>query len=273
VSTQGDHPVYPNPSVTHVVLEVRFPSTTTDPATAEAELRAGMRERFPLADRTVTQNVTVDLGGGGSTVESGTLLRFQSRDRTQTVVVAPDAVTIETTQYLGLAWYLDLIRAPVEVVASTLQPDAIVGMGHRFIDEVRVPDPAPVEWGRWIDSSLLAASALPQASGLDPADAWFGAVTYRTGADTTLTLRHGPMEGPGVKSENSMRRSPAPANGPFFLLDWDSRWAPEVAPEFTADAVLERCEALYAPVRSMFHHLLSDELVHHFETPLPNGAP
>lgn len=273
MSTQGDHPVYPNPSVTHVVLEVRFPSTTTDLTTAETALRTGVRERFPLADRTATQNVTFDLGGGVPTVESGALLRFQSRDRTQTVVVAPDAVTIETTEYLGFEWYRELVRGPIQVVASTLQPDAILGMGHRFIDEIRVPDPAPVDWRRWVDASLLAASDLPVDSGLDAPDAWLGAMTYRTGADTALTLRHGPMDGPGVTSENTTRRRAVPASGPFFLLDWDSRWTPQIAPEFTADTVLERCEALYAPVRAMFHHLTTTDLVRHFETPPPNGAP
>lgn len=273
MSTQSDHPVYPNPSVTHVVLEVRFPSTTTDLTTAETALRAGVRDRFPLADRAATQNVTFDLSGGPSTVESNALLRFQSRDRTRTVVVAPDAVTIETTEYLGFDWYRELVSGPIEVVASTLQPDAILGMGHRFIDEIRVPDPAPVDWGRWVDASLLAASQLPTASGLDAPDAWLGALTYRTGAETALTLRHGPMDGPGVTSENTTRRRVASENGPFFLLDWDSRWTPQVAPEFTTAAVLDRCEALYAPVRAMFHHLATTDLVHHFETPPPNGAP
>lgn len=75
-----------------------------------------------------------------------------------------------------------------------------------------------------------------------------------------MTLRFGPADGVAVPVEGATRRLGAERSGPFFLLDWDSTWTPEVPPEFTEAKVLEQCAELYAPVRSMFHHITSDRL-------------
>lgn len=273
MSTQGDHPVYPNPSVTHVVLEVRFPSTTTDLTTAESALRKGLGERFPLADWTAAQSVVIDLGAGASKVDTTALLQFQSRDRTQTVIVAPDAVTIETSEYLGLEWYLDMIRSPIEVVAQSMAPAAVLAMGHRFIDEIRIPAGGPDDWSHLLDPALFAASGIAADAGVDPPLGWQGTIAFNTSEESTLTLRHGPMNGAGVVPNGVTRRREQPPPGPYFLLDWDSRWTPRTAPEFDAEAIIARCADLYAPVRSMFHHLVSSELVQVFANSNHEGTP
>jgi len=242
-------------------MEVRFPPTATKHADAEAKLRAGLRADFPLVEKAAQQSLVVDLAGGSGHMETQLLLRYSSRDRTASVAVAPDAVIIETTRYLGFDWYLDLISGPIGVVADTLQPDGITGMGHRFIDEVRVPDATEaIDWSHWIDGSLLTPSQVPEDAGLSAPDAWQGVMNYRTSSESTLTLRYGPMDGVAVPASGSIRRDGPPPSGPFFLLDWDSRRAPEVAPELTVDEVLSQCETLYRPVRAMFHHLTTDHL-------------
>ncbi|MGI8755989.1 MAG: TIGR04255 family protein [Acidimicrobiales bacterium] len=270
MSNQGDHPVYPNPSATHVVLEVQFPSTATDPATAEAGLRAGLRDQFPLGERLAQSMVTIDLGNAASAVEQITMLRYQSRDRTRTVAVTPNAVTIETTEYLGFDWYCEFLRQPLDVLAEVLQPDGIVGMGHRFIDEIRVPGGAPADWSEWIDPLLLAPSRVPAAAGLDAPASWRGSVEYRTSDETTLTLRYGPSDGPVVLGTPASR-TPVP-QGPCFLLDWDSRLRPSTAPEFTAEGAIEQCVRLYKPVRAIYHHLTIDKLRSVFAAD-PEGTP
>jgi uncharacterized protein (TIGR04255 family) len=268
---QGNHPVFPNPSVKHVVLEVQFPSTMIDPAEADDGMRAGLRDQFPLSDQTTQQTLAVDFGGG-TQIQSVVLLRYQSRDRTRTVAVSPETVTIETTEYLGFDWYLDFLRKPLGVLADVLRPDGIVGMGHRFIDEVQVPNKgAPIDWAQWIDARLLAPSLVPIDAGLDAPIDWHGSMNYQTSTETTLTLRYGPMQSSATNSAGAGGRSaPAPADT-SFMLDWDSRWTPAVVPEFTAEAVLEHCTELYGPVRTMFHHLISDNLREVFFAPFPEG--
>lgn len=261
MSTQADHPVFPNPSIALVVLEVRFPPTTTKPDVAQAELRAGLRQHYPLAEQFALQNLTVDLASGGNQLESGLLLRYSSRDRTASVAISPDAVIIETSRYLGFAWYQELLREPIRVVADVLQPDGIVGMGHRFIDEVRVPSKAgPIDWARWINGELLAPSRIPEAAGAPAPSSWQGLIHYQVSPESALTLRYGPSAAAAVPANGSTRRErPAPP-GPMFLLDWDSRLTPAVVSELTVDHVLDQCASLYEPVRAMFHHLTTDDL-------------
>lgn len=261
MSTRGGYPVFANPPVKHVVLEVRFPSTTVEPAVADAGLRAGLHDQFPLGDRASQQTLAVDLGGGGTQMQMVELLRYQSRDRTRSVAVSPEAVTIETTEYLGFDWYLNFVRKPLAVVAEVLSPDGILSLGHRFIDEVRVSDESkPIDWSRWIDARLLAPSLVPVDAGLDAPAGWLGSMSYQTSPEMALTLRYGPMQGSGLLALGAVG-VPGPSNEePFFLLDWDSRWTPRTAPEFSAAAVIEHCKELYRPVRRMFHHLITDDL-------------
>lgn len=256
---QTDHVVYPNPSVAHVVLEVRFPPTLVDGAEAATGLRTGLREHFPLVEQ-VHPALAFGPSDAGSMPVMNSMFRHQSRDRSQTVAVLPEVVIIETSSYLGFDWYLEFIRGPLDVIASVLQPDAVLTIGHRFIDEVRVPDTSgPLDWSEWIDPCLVAPGQLPSAAGLSEPAEWQGSTVYRTDTDTSLTLRYGPQNSPTVIPTTSELQRPAPA-GPFFLLDWDSRWTPTTAPEFTADEVLRGCQQLYAPVRAMYHHLTSDRL-------------
>lgn len=270
MSNQGGHPVYPNPSATHVVLEVQFPSTATDPATAEAGLRAGLRDQFPLGEQLAQSMVTIDLGQAASAVEQIKMLRYQSRDRTRTVAVTPSAVTIETTEYLGFDWYCEFLHQPLSILAEVLEPDGILAMGHRFIDEIRVPGDNPANWSEWIDPLLLGPSRLPREAGIDAPASWRGSVEFRTSHETTLTLRYGPTDGP-VLLGTPANRTPVP-QGPCFLLDWDSRLHPNTAPEFTAEGVIEQCVRLYTPVRAIYHHLPTDKLRSVFAAD-PDGAP
>lgn len=256
---QPERVVYPNPSVAHVVLEVRFPPTLVDGGEAAAGLRTGLREDFPLVDQ-VHPAIALGAPEAGAMPVMNSMFRHQNRDRSQTVAVLPEVVIIETSTYLGFDWYLEFIRGPLDVIASVLQPDAVLTIGHRFIDEVRVPDTGdPQDWSEWIDPCLLAPGQLPSAAGLSEHVEWQGSTVYRTGPDTSLTLRYGPQNAPTVIPTTSEHQRPGPA-GPFFLLDWDSRWTPATAPEFTTDEVLRGCQELYAPVRAMYHRLTSDRL-------------
>ncbi len=260
MTTHHDQPVYPNPSVALVVLEVRFPPTTTTPEQAQERLRAELRAEFPLAEQFTEQRLTVT-SAGTAPAGARTVSRFGSRDRTSAVAVSTDVLVIETTRYLGFEWYLDFLRGPLAIAIDVLAPDGILALGHRFIDEVRVPDDAnPVDWSRWIDGALLAPSALPALAGVAAPEGWQGLINYQTTPESTLGLQYGPAVGTVIAESAAIRRDGATPSGPYFLLDWDSRWTPRAAPEATAETVLTQCRALYEPVRAMYHRLATDDL-------------
>ena len=88
------------------------------------------------------------------------------------------------------------------------QPNGVLRIGLRYIDEIRVPgiDSAPGDWRGYIDEHLLAATdpAFIPAS-LRPSE-WLGLVQYQTAPDSMLTLRYGPQSGYAVDSEGPTRR-------------------------------------------------------------------
>lgn len=271
--TTNHQPVYPNPPVTLVVLEVQFPPTATTPEQAQERLRAGLRADFPLAERLTEQTLTVT-SAGTAAGETRMLFRFSSRDRTSAVAVRANVLVIETTRYLGFDWYLDFLREPLATAIDVLAPDGILALGHRFIDEVRVPDDGnPVDWSQWIDGALLAPSALPASAGVPAPESWQGVVSYFTTPESTLALRYGPAVGTVIADGAATRRDGPTPSGPYFLLDWDSRWTPPVVPEATTETILNRCADLYEPVRAMFHHLTTDDLRRVFATPPTEETP
>jgi len=45
------------------------------------------------------------------------------------------------------------------------------------------------------------------------------------------------------------------------MLDFDSFWQPEEIPAFSADGLVQSCDDLRAPVRTLFTELINDRLV------------
>lgn len=250
------YPVYPNHPVALVVLAVEFPPAAATPKMLD-RLRSVLRSAFPLMHQ--EQRVVLQPGAAPSQ-QIQQVPRFLTRDRTMAVAVTAESVVIETTRYRGFDWYLDQVRKPIEAIEKVVRPDAVLSLGHRYIDEVRVPGSGEPDWAQWLDACLLAPAGLPVGAGLSAPERWQAMAHFQTGPESSLTLRYGPTAGSGVPADGTTRREfPAP-NGPFFLLDWDSRWQPVVAPEFKSSLILEQCEALYQPVRSMFRHVTNDGL-------------
>ncbi len=252
------HPVYPSPPVALVVLAAEFPPVSTTEEVL-GRLRERLRTDFPLIAHGQQQRVTVQ--GGEMQQEIRSVPRFTTRDRTMAVAVTHDGMVIETSRYLGFDWYLDLVRGPVSAIAEVLAPDAIVSLGHRYIDEVRVPDSgALVDWKRWIHPDLLVPARLPVDASVPAPNHWQSTVSYQTTSESSLTLRYGPMEGLAVPADGATRRLGPVTAGQYFLLDWDSRWQPEVAPEFSVEEILNSCRKLYDPVRRLFRYVTTEEL-------------
>lgn len=249
--------VYPNAPVRMVVLAVAFPEAPISEAQTD-DLHDALRPGFPLRERLHEQSLVVDLGGGtGAHQQVRAIPRFSTRDRQVTMAVTTTSVVIEARTYEGFDRYLDLVRAPLDAVARVVKPDGVTSIGHRFIDEVHLPsDTSDLE--PWFDPALLAMPTLLDG----PTEGWQAVVSYRLSSEAQMTLRYGPLDASLVPSpEGKVRTYSTPVVG----LDWDSHWQPQSIPEFDATAILDQLSVMYAPVRTLFHRVCTDQLRRTFE--------
>lgn len=253
--------VWPNAPLALVAVEVRFPAEGTGPFRAPV-LRA---IRDLVDDSWVLEGAkqqTLDLAVGPAGVQQTNysvenLTPIMARDRTHSVTVRPESLTVETTRYEGYEGFRSLVGSSFAAVEQVLQPQGATRLGLRYIDEIRVPSlEGDNPWDAWLDRSLLA----PRGKGLRT-KGWTGAVQYDVSDDRSLVLRYGPSDGPVVNPPGPLRRSSLAASGQIFFLDFDSFWQPLGIPAFSAPELLDICDLLREPVRSLFDQLVSSRLV------------
>ena len=261
-------PPFPNPPLVLTVLEIRYPELAEGLGeSARRQMGETVRDRLPLLESVVEEQVNVSVGGPAPappSVRRRTFPRFSARDRTTALLVKPDALVIETTAYAGWAEsFRPLVADVVHTMERISQPNGVLRIGLRYIDEIRVPriESAPGDWRGYIDEHLLAA-ANPEfiPASLRPSE-WLGLVQYQTAPDSMLTVRYGPQSGHAVDPAGPTRRRNAHPPGLFFLLDSDSYWHDKAeVPEFKADWICERCDLLHQPVSEFFRIAVTDKL-------------
>ena len=248
------------------MLEIRYPELSDEFGEREwRQMGDAVRDRLPLLEPVVEQQVNVVVGAPAPpSVQSRTLRRFSARDRATSLLVKPDALVIETTAYAGWAEsFYPLVADVVRAMERISQPNGVLRIGLRYIDEIRVPgiESAPGDWRGYIDEHLLAAADpdfIPASLRLSE---WLGLVQYQTAPDSMLTVRYGPQSGYAVDPAGPTRRRKPHPQGLFFLLDSDSYWHSEAeVPEFDAEWICDRCDLLHEPVSEFFRIVVTDRL-------------
>lgn len=262
------HEVYPNAPLALVAVEVRFPEAAADrplSLTLQRSFRDLLGDDWVIEAHKM-QQLGVALGPGGAgqqTFQEIVVPRFTVRDRTLSVAITGTSLTLETTAYRHYLDFREVLSTVLGAAAELLAPDGVARVGMRYIDEIRVPavsQERPSGWRAWIDPSLLPPR-LESMTGehYEPA-AWDGAVRYVIGSQRSLVLRYGARHGYAVQPRGSLSRPSPPPPGPFFVLDFDSFWEPIDIPEFDPHTLSETCDALRAPVRTLFDLLTTDRL-------------
>lgn len=258
---------YRNPPLALVACEIRFLEVEDLGDGARRTIRDHVRPRLPLSEKQIRDTVTFQFDPVAPTApaaEKVVLPRFMSRERTSALVISPTNMVIETSVYRGYEGFRDLIERSIRGIEEALEPDGVIRIGLRYIDEIRVPDveSLPGDWHGYIHEALLAtvADEFLTETGLTP-EAWQGLVRYSTGPASALQVRYGPGSGYAVPPDGPTRRANPPEPGAFFLLDSDSYWeANEGVPEFRGDYILELCDHLHAPTRAIFEAVSTDRL-------------
>ena len=250
--------VYPAAPVVLVALEVRHMAVDAMGAAAIARAKKILGSVTPLQEPQLISGFTLT-PAGPTPQPTETVQRFFSRDRSTSVTFRSGAVIVETTQYRRYEDLREVVKLALRAREAAGAVDGVSRVGLRYIDEIRVPaDDGPLGWSEWVDQSLLGPAPLAAAHGLD-ATQWQGVVVFKGAADSQLLLRYGPGEGYAVDPGGELRR-PAPAPGPFFLMDIDNFWVPEAVPSFGVAELLQRCDDLHKPVRALFESLITEKL-------------
>lgn len=181
--------------------------------------------------------------------------RITSRQRTSTITVRSSGFIVEVTDYKGFDSFRTVLQEASNAVSAVLQPEGIVSIGLRYVNEVSVPHTTS-DWDHWLHHSLMAP-ALP--SELTPND-WTGTVEYPLARDQVLVFRYGPSDGPVISTSGVLRRPRVP-EGPVFVLDFDSSWQPNHIPQFSTPMIIKVANRLHSPIRSLFNSLLQPPIL------------
>jgi uncharacterized protein (TIGR04255 family) len=176
------------------------------------------------------------------------------------VMVAPRAVVVETTNYIRFEEFSRTIADAVRAASDAASLPGIERVGLRYIDEIRVPSVTrPTDWDGYISPALLGPLEL---KGEFSPDQFEAIVIYETGPNQQANVRYGALEGQVVDTSGPLRLPAEAGGGPFFLLDIDSFWTapPEEVPVFSVERVLEICASLRGPVRALFEASITDKL-------------
>lgn len=102
------------------------------------ELQDQLRRTLPRCE--ARQDVQLQLGPAMA-VQSATSWEFQSKDRTRSVVVARDFITVQTTKYDVYENFEEFLTAPLQVLADVVEPSLVQRIGLRYVDLIRrTPD-------------------------------------------------------------------------------------------------------------------------------------
>jgi len=257
--------VYPNAPVVLVALEIRHPTAGSLSVAERGAIKRRLTRHVPIMRMGRMQQLTLLQAVGEPVSLTGSQThefpRYFSRDNTMAVSIRDDAVVVETTRYERWEQLRTVLADLIEVRQEIGGVDGVERIGLRYVDEIRVANEqaSGSGWASWVDPALLGPAQLGEELGLAVAESQ-GIMVFTQSADRTVVLRYGAREGYAVNPGGDLRRS-TPSPGPYFLLDIDSFWAPgEGTPEFDRKLLLETCDALHAPVRSLFERLITERL-------------
>ncbi len=251
--------VYPSAPVALVALEVRHPHAPLDSrGPAWAQVKKILSPVTQIAGE--SHATTLMLGPGMPNQQTETSPRFSSRDRSTAVTFRSTSVVVETTKYERYERLREIIELALEARQAAGGVDGVQRIGLRYFDEIGAPGvDRALDWSVWLDPSLIGPAPLAAAHGLSAAQ-WQGVTVFEgQSPGTAVVLRYGPGDGYAVDPGGELRR-PAPAPGPYFLLDIDSYWAPEDVPPFDLKELLATCDELHRPVRDLFESLITEKL-------------
>jgi len=262
MSSAAQH--YKHAPLVLVVIELRHPEA--EPPEIDS-LRQAVREAFPVPrSREIVRAIAPATDPSQPMVAQRVRVdSFFSRDSRSAITVMPDRLALETTDYPGWEEFRSSMDVMVRARLAAGRIEGIERLGLRYVDEIRVPDPAP-DWSEWVQASLVAPSVRVDDCEIRP-EFQQCALAYRLHKPgESLVLRYGAAHGAsafGVAGEGGVERPNPPTPGPFFLLDSDAFWErrPGTAiMDSKEQTIMEEAEVLHGAVSHLFETFITARL-------------
>lgn len=232
-----------------VTAEIRLPY---EPLVNQSAVRDGfglaMRHRLPLLSTETT--VSVQMTNGDATSDMLQQMRAMSEERTQSVTLSANALSIESVEYEHFEDFRRLIDVSLDALAAVLPEARTSRLGLRYINEVRAPNIASTrDWGGWISEELLAPTRiLPNHN----VEGLAGQLLLHLDEESRSLVRWGEVSGTTVLDPQSPLRVAQPEQSRFFVLDVDNFWEPATPSPVHKDQVLGRYDQLHEPAGRIF---------------------
>ena len=219
--------IFPNSPLALVTAEVRL---TDSPRLRQQEtldnVAIALEDRFPICTPQTSTNVTFNVGNVAPgfapqpQMEQERRLLLTNTAKTESVLLTPSSFICETTAYREFDDFRGSVAAVCDALVGADVRSALVRVGIRYIDEVRVPEPIPDarSWGKWIASSVLGPLTVgPDDIAVTNAQ---GLVTFDLGDGNGLNFQYAALNQPPVVQPQFLNRQQF-GPGPFFVLDID----------------------------------------------------
>jgi uncharacterized protein (TIGR04255 family) len=238
-----DHEVFANPPLKAMLGQIRFPPVLriTD-LSALAGYQDAIRHEFPTFAQ--EQQITLMVGPQGAQNSSAnTAYRFSTTDRAWSVVLTPEAMTLEADvaiRYTSYGEFISRFRMAWEAVCEHFRPSQVLRQGLRYVDHLE-GDWRPTEWARYINCALLGPLV--------------GA--FNTGIDQSVSeLRFSREDGVLVFKHGILALGPEAQMG--YLLDFDY-FTEEADDDVSADTVVRRFDRYHELLYSFFRWCVTEE--------------
>jgi uncharacterized protein (TIGR04255 family) len=263
-----NRPIYPRAPLKLVAFQLLFtPVPALDDAHQQQLLYGRLRSRFPILGAPPFVQLDMHPGGAQQTVRG---MRVVDRPRTQTIVVASDSLSVETSRYTRYEDFAELLGWVLGEVDAIGHLASTTRIGLRYIDEVEIDGAVhPQDWRPWINNELLVGGIIDGYVTRD----YLTGVSLDVAANHRMAVRYGVVSQPVVDPNGTLRIAQSP-KGPYFLIDIDSFWqAPQDEfGEFNSDDVLAKCLQLHDPIRDIFERAITPELRERLATPLEENS-
>jgi uncharacterized protein (TIGR04255 family) len=143
-----------------VVVQVRFPAIfALEQPAGVASFQSRIRSDYPNAEGRA-QQVSLLIGPGGAALPGSQQgpWRFLSDDGKWVAAIAPDFVSLETTEYKRFEEFAERAQRLFQAATDDLSLTRRGRIGLRYINHLRHPEAtAAADWRRFLDDNLLGA--------------------------------------------------------------------------------------------------------------------